>query len=190
MALRIARGLFRLWLVLSVLWIVAVGTMTWSQFPAGGLSDADVGLSTSPGVPKFDPSKPSTPVIPKSGGGPISFEEAVRLRSPDGLLSYEEAVRLQEAFRRSPGGISYEEAVAPAFDPSKPSTPKLLSDWEVGIRPPACDGIESEAECMRLLKMLKAVKVVRNGAEWGVLPSALVLVVGSSLLWAFRGFRQ
>ena len=29
MALRVARGLFRLWLVLSVLWIGGVGVMTW-----------------------------------------------------------------------------------------------------------------------------------------------------------------
>jgi len=29
MALRVARGLFRLWLVLSVLWIGAVGIVTW-----------------------------------------------------------------------------------------------------------------------------------------------------------------
>jgi hypothetical protein len=29
MAWRIARGLFRLWLVLSVLWIGAVGVVTW-----------------------------------------------------------------------------------------------------------------------------------------------------------------
>lgn len=29
MALRIARGLFRLWLVLTVLWMGAVGTMAW-----------------------------------------------------------------------------------------------------------------------------------------------------------------
>ena len=33
MALRIARGLFRLWLVLSVLWIGGVGVVTWRTFP-------------------------------------------------------------------------------------------------------------------------------------------------------------
>ena len=33
MALRIARGLFRLWLVLSVLWIGGVGYVTWKNFP-------------------------------------------------------------------------------------------------------------------------------------------------------------
>jgi hypothetical protein len=35
MALRVARGLFRLWLVLSVLWIAGVGIMTWQTFPSG-----------------------------------------------------------------------------------------------------------------------------------------------------------
>src|SRR5215510_14410551 len=33
MALRVARGLFRLWLVLSVLWIGGVGVVTWQTFP-------------------------------------------------------------------------------------------------------------------------------------------------------------
>lgn len=33
MALRVARGLFRLWLVLSVLWIGGVGVVTWRDFP-------------------------------------------------------------------------------------------------------------------------------------------------------------
>ena len=32
MALRVARGLFRLWLVLSVLWIGGVGVATWRDF--------------------------------------------------------------------------------------------------------------------------------------------------------------
>ena len=33
MVLRVARGLFRLWLVLSVLWIGGVGIATWWTFP-------------------------------------------------------------------------------------------------------------------------------------------------------------
>jgi hypothetical protein len=33
MALRFARGLFRLWLVLSVLWIGGVGVVTWRTLP-------------------------------------------------------------------------------------------------------------------------------------------------------------
>jgi hypothetical protein len=37
MALRIARGLFRVWLVLSVLWIGGVGVVTWRTFPENEL---------------------------------------------------------------------------------------------------------------------------------------------------------
>jgi hypothetical protein len=33
MALRVARGLFRLWLVLSVLWVGGVGIHAWLKFP-------------------------------------------------------------------------------------------------------------------------------------------------------------
>jgi hypothetical protein len=32
MTLQVARGLFRLWLVLSVLWIGGVGVVTWPAF--------------------------------------------------------------------------------------------------------------------------------------------------------------
>jgi hypothetical protein len=34
MALRVGRGLFRLWLVLSVLWIGGVGGVTWHTLPS------------------------------------------------------------------------------------------------------------------------------------------------------------
>jgi hypothetical protein len=49
MALRVARGLFRLWLVLSVLWIGGLGIVTWQHFP--------VDLSVTPGKPsaEFNP---------------------------------------------------------------------------------------------------------------------------------------
>jgi hypothetical protein len=34
MALRVARGLFRLWLVLSMVWVAGVGVHTWRTFPS------------------------------------------------------------------------------------------------------------------------------------------------------------
>jgi hypothetical protein len=37
MALRVVRGLFRLWLVLSVLWIGGVGVVTWRTLPENEL---------------------------------------------------------------------------------------------------------------------------------------------------------
>lgn len=62
MALRLARGLFRLWLVLSVLWIGGVGVVTWLTFPEEpwGLHDPVVEQN----LPEFDPSKPYV-VLPK-----------------------------------------------------------------------------------------------------------------------------
>src|SRR5262245_17102511 len=46
MALRIARGLFRLWLVLSVLWIGWVGLLFWNTWPEGPPLEC-VGVGTS-----------------------------------------------------------------------------------------------------------------------------------------------
>jgi hypothetical protein len=81
MALRLARGLFRLWLVLSVLWIGGVATMTWWTLPVdicvtppGGphFCDENDAVGSGPNfdpptketsqtpseLPQFDPSKP------------------------------------------------------------------------------------------------------------------------------------
>jgi hypothetical protein len=46
MAVRVARGLFRLWLVLSAIWILFVITKTWFDitYPTT-LTDTEVGLS-------------------------------------------------------------------------------------------------------------------------------------------------
>ena len=51
MALRIARGLFRLWLVLSVLWIGGAGVMTWRTYPIDEEAPAWVceGFNLEPG---------------------------------------------------------------------------------------------------------------------------------------------
>jgi hypothetical protein len=51
MALRVARGLFRLWLVLSVLWIGGVGVVTWPAFDPAKLA----ATKDSPYTGDFDP---------------------------------------------------------------------------------------------------------------------------------------
>jgi len=48
MALRVARGLFRLWLVLSVLWIGGVGYVTWQTVPTVLPTICDVPASERP----------------------------------------------------------------------------------------------------------------------------------------------
>jgi hypothetical protein len=51
MALRVARGLFRLWLVLSVLWIGGVGVVTWPAFDPAKLA----ATKDAPYTGYFDP---------------------------------------------------------------------------------------------------------------------------------------
>ena len=48
MAVRIARGLFRLWIIVSVLWVGGVAAATWWTFPPAELTDEEVGLNTRP----------------------------------------------------------------------------------------------------------------------------------------------
>ena len=48
----LTRGLLRLWVALSVLWIVAVVVVTWQALPIGGLlSDQEVGVDLGKPVP-------------------------------------------------------------------------------------------------------------------------------------------
>lgn len=141
MALRIARGLFRLWLVLSVLWIGAVGTMTWSQFDVRFLSDEELRWFPAPirpgeVPPEFDPSQPSTVETPAEAAREAALRARVGL-PPDAAISYEDAVRADALLRRD-----------------------------------------------------QTFALVRSGAQVGLLPPVLILVVGSSLIWAFRGFRS
>ena len=42
MSVRVTRGLFRLWLVFSVLWIAGVGAVTWRTFPVNDWTVTDV----------------------------------------------------------------------------------------------------------------------------------------------------
>jgi hypothetical protein len=59
MALRVARGLFRLWLVLSVLWIGGVGVVMWRTFPEKYVSPVQQGQGegqpAKPRSDEFDP---------------------------------------------------------------------------------------------------------------------------------------
>jgi hypothetical protein len=95
MALRVARGLFRLWLVLSVLWIGGVGYVTWQHFP--------VDLTVTPGkapsaefdpdeflartAPDFDPSKPYVVVRDKERRDAIQFASLLALIPPAFVLA-------------------------------------------------------------------------------------------------------
>jgi hypothetical protein len=61
MSVRVTRGLFRLWLVFSVLWIAGVGAVTWRTFPVNdwtvvgakrGVSDEEVDLESESSLMK------------------------------------------------------------------------------------------------------------------------------------------
>jgi hypothetical protein len=104
MALRVARGLFRLWLVLSVLWIGGVGIVTWWTFPVDELVTPapSSGVTTAPAPafdpdkwlrehgeakPAFDPSKPYTVLRAKERWEAVRFASVVALLPPIFLLA-------------------------------------------------------------------------------------------------------
>jgi hypothetical protein len=71
MALRITRGLFRLWVVLSVLWVGGVGVSTWRNLPSTDLPDAPwikqrtdaAPVDSNPPPPDYVVDKPTAPVF-------------------------------------------------------------------------------------------------------------------------------
>ena len=61
--MRILRGLFRLWVVASVIWMLSVGVMTWLTWPVEPKASSEtVVLENGYAKPPFDPSKPFTDV--------------------------------------------------------------------------------------------------------------------------------
>jgi hypothetical protein len=112
---RIARGLFRLWLVLSIAWIVGVGGVTWSW------------------KPPFDPSQPFEVV--SSSKRVLSDAEFQALGAPE----------------------------SPKFNPQEFAAFKLSAQrWET----------------------------IQTAAEVALIPPTLLLILGSALGWAIRGFRN
>ena len=57
MVLRVARGLLRLWLFLSVLWIGGVGVVTWRSLPTEYELTKGCAPVEPSGEPTFDPCK-------------------------------------------------------------------------------------------------------------------------------------
>ena len=126
--MRIGRGLFRFWLVLSVFWIAAVGTVvTWQNWPV----DNWVPVAKMPQA-----SAPQLQECPSS--------------TPDHLM-----------------------VVDPVSGKCRPLMFDELSDappWEI-------KGREQRAAALKL------------GVALALVPPVLVLVIGSALGWALKGFR-
>ena len=122
MALRFARGLFRLWLILSVLWIGGVGVVTWLSLPSAPFR------------------------LQRSEARPSQCE---------GVNNFECAAILKQLGRCT--GPSQSEWCR-------------LDDEDVGL-------VDHPKRAWRTV------------AAIALLPPALVLVIGSALVWAFRGFR-
>jgi hypothetical protein len=135
--MRIGRGLFRLWLVLSVFWIAAVGTVTWQNWPVDErISPSQPPQASAPRMRECPSSTPDHPMVvdPVSGKcRPLMFDEI-----PD------EATGSNNALPDAP--------------------------WV----------IKERAQRAAALKL---------GVELALVPPVLVLVIGSALGWALKGFR-
>ena len=126
MAIRFARGILRLWVVLSAFWIAGVAIETWWTFPVNDwvYPSIDTGRTGANAKSKNDD-------VPDWARAPTTKPPPFELTEP--------------------------------FDPSKP--------YQV-VR-------QEERQTAIWFAVLLAL-----------MPPAVILVLGSSLAWAFRGFRQ
>lgn len=140
--MRIGRGLFRLWLVLSVFWIAAVGTVvTWQNWPDDDwvpVAKTEPPQALAPRLRECPSTTPDHPMVvdPVSGKcRPLKFDEL-----PDEAKVPNNALPLEPA------------------------------PWLIKER-------EQRAAALKL------------GVALALVPPVLVLVIGSALGWALKGFR-
>jgi hypothetical protein len=128
--MRIARGMFRLWLVASVLWVGGVGIVTLS---------------------KFSPSDPWAAFNPQLAGLPPGFVLDAPQHNPQSTTINVE----------SPDGVIHQFP----------------------------DGTTTEV-IEREMRVYWRNEGMTHAAKVALIPPALMLVLGSALGWAFRGFRS
>jgi hypothetical protein len=171
MARRIARGLFRLWIVGSVMWICTVGTVTWWTWTGSGavMGDWDV-VSSKP-----------TPV-PDWARDPPQFD-------PDEYLAFK---RKADAPKVAPSIPVPDWARDPSPSDAAPKKP----DDELPDAPwlkPVAEGPPPFDQTVPVhgagAKPAKP-STIQTAAEIALIPPILVLALGAGLGWAFKGFRN
>jgi hypothetical protein len=90
MALRVTRGLFRLWLVLSVLWIGGVAVETWWTFPVKEWLSPPSELPVPPW--EFDPEKWLASRLAEERHAAIRFASVLALAPPALIFAFGSAL--------------------------------------------------------------------------------------------------
>jgi len=138
MALRVARRLFRLWLILSVLWFAVVAFIAWERFEYIDYQE------TRRATAGWDPSDPRAGLHPNPS-------DPFTKRCPAGL-NWPDRERLG-CSKPTPEEVTVQKATA-----SEETAEKRQSTiWQLSLL--------------------------------AFLPPAFVLMLGSALVWAFRGFQ-
>jgi hypothetical protein len=166
--MQLTRGLFRLWVVASVLWIASVGVMTWQAWPVDDWTIVKE-------EPVFAPNAKVTP-LPEfdqksSGRGRKSSRPAEPPFDPDAYLK-ETTPRAETTSVPNWAIESEKPSAKPQFDPSKPFS----------------DGKRTYANSKAFVQAERRDAVMK-GAAIGVTPPVAVLLLGISLIWVVRGFR-
>lgn len=165
MAVRIAHGLFRLWIVFSMLWIAGVAVETWSTFPV----DKWVIPSTANVAPGHRPTECTGKsddecfnILKRLGKNP--FDAFDPEPHPDEFIlpSDLDANAYKACMGSGKSAKDCAAALKPPFDASKPYQEVRSSErWTA----------------------------VRFAAMLAIVPPIIILGFGSALGWAFKGFR-
>jgi hypothetical protein len=160
MALRVARGFFRLWIIFSVLWIGGVAVSAWWTLPRDQQIDPNpLGDLIPPAANRSDDSFHPDQFLAYyacKDDGNNDDQCAAMMKGPNKYLTYQRC--LYHGHDDQCAAI----LKAPIFYP-------FQTYWIVR---------DSERRT-----------AVRSAALLALLPPFLLLAFGSALIWAFRGFR-
>jgi hypothetical protein len=164
--MRVARGFFHLWVVVSVFWIVGTVAMMWSTLPDGHwwLNTRMIQAQSADGVIHEFPANTTMQVVDRV------------------LTDY--AKQHPQANNRPGKGF----VIDPPECAGKNDSECADVLQRLGTNPFLAFGRTTELRKLSDDK-LAGWAAVRNGFEWASIPPVLFLVVGSGLGWAFRGFR-
>jgi len=168
--MRVARGMFRLWLVLSCLWIATVAAIAYSSWPSSTVQQAATSnsktyvpeyMKDASKDPKADDSKTYVPEWAKDqdpNNSKTSADDVLPLcKDVDPNNFYADFCRLGTPSR--------------LFDPAREIAEALKGD-----------AVNAQQQSAQQLAV--------TTAKLALIPPALIFIVGIGLTWAFRGFRH
>ena len=183
--MNLPRGAFRVWVVVSLIWVVFVGAVTFNEF-----KNAPASPKRSGGVVSFDQFL-DAPASPKSSGGVVSSDEFADAPDTDIFGKIKKVRGAGYSDSDIAGFLKSSEAFAPKF---KAAADAGYSDAEVykhlGLNTPVDAPRASPHPQNRINYIPPYVKVLLEAVGIAAALPVALLVACVTLAWVVRGFRS